>query len=116
MAGNIKGPVTYWYENGNKKLVENYLDNLLHGLVIRYDKKGKKNKKQKYLKGLLKEEKLYNYHDEGQIESTNEYIFTKDGQVENEIITRWTTSGKLISKLNNGFIWKGKVTKWWDEE
>ena len=116
VSGGIKGPVSYWYDNGNKKLVENYSNNQLNGSSIKWDKQGRKYLKQKYSNGDLREEKKYAYHELGQIESTIEFIYNTNDEITNEIVTKWSTSGKLLSKLNNGTIWKGEVTSWWDDE
>ena len=52
----------------------------------------------------------------GQIESTKEFIYDRNDKITNEITTKWSESGKMISKLNNGNIWKGEVTSWWDDD
>ena len=48
--------------------------------------------------------------------TTTEFIYNNNDEITNEIVTKWSTSGKLLSKLNNGTIWKGEVTTWWDDD
>ena len=113
--GQISGPVSYWYDNGAKKRVENYLNNVLNGSVIKWKRTGEKKLKQIYDQGTLKEQKEYKYYATGQIDSTIEFHYNNKNNIINKIVTKWSPNGKLISKLNNGNIWKGKIIDWWDE-
>ena len=55
------------------------------------------------------------YYATGQIDSTIEFKYNSKNKIINKIVTKWSPNGKLISKLNNGNIWKGKIIDWWDE-
>ena len=36
VKGQISGPISYWYDNGSKKRVENYLNNVLNGSLTKW--------------------------------------------------------------------------------
>ena len=48
------------------------------------------------------------YYATGQIDSTIEFKYNSKNKIINKIVTKWSPNGKLISKLNNGNIWKGR--------
>ena len=48
--------MSYWYDNGNKKRTENYLNNILNGVVTDWTINGRKIKRQKFKNGKLEEE------------------------------------------------------------
>ena len=66
----------------------------------------------------MEKAKNYNYYDQGQIESTIQYIYVGQGdnRKKEKIVTKWSASGKMIAQYKDGKIWNGKSITWWDEK
>ncbi len=99
---------TVWYQEGQKKLIETYIEGKKHGKWIIWYENGQKNKE-----GIFKNGKEDGVHISWSKNGIKEQQRTYKEGVKHGLSTMWFNNGKLKSEVSydNG-IKNGRYTKW----
>ncbi|WP_418262581.1 energy transducer TonB [Flavobacterium faecale] len=116
------GLFTYYYENGNKKGVANYVNRVQEGEEIKWYKNGVKQSVKNYANGKL-DGKNSSWYDNGNQKSTSFYIrggvngkvtdWYENGNKKSEVVYEFITT--KLSATTTSKTTEVKINQFWDE-
>jgi len=116
------GLFTYYYENGNKKAVANYVNGVREGQEVRWYKNGTKQSVQNYVKGKLDGDNA-SWYENGNQKATRFYIrggvngkvteWYENGNKKSEVVYEFVTT--KLSATRSSTITEVKINQFWDE-